>query len=140
MGKTPPGCARTGPAPRRLVQQGAERVHAPATHFGLGPRAAARWGGRAPTEAAVRGPEPASAVLTPAEEAAIVSLRQYPGACLSAPRAGVPPLRRPALHRRFRRHGLGRLPPDGAAAGTPEARFRGCPPRVPLRGRAEKAW
>ena len=41
------------------------------------------------------------------------------GACLSAPRAGVPPLRRPALHCRFRRHGLGRLSPDGGGRLAP---------------------
>ena len=49
------------------------------------------------------------------------------GACLSAPRAGVPHRRRPALHRRFRRHGLGRVPPDGGRPAPPRPGSGGAP-------------
>ncbi len=76
MGKIPHGCARTTPATRLLIQQSTESLQTLATRFGVDPKTVAKWRGRTTTEEAVRGPKPASSVLTPAAEAAIVLFRQ----------------------------------------------------------------
>ena len=76
MGEIPHGCATTTPATRRLIQQSAAGVQTLATRLGLNPKTARKWHRRTGTEEATRGPKPASTVLSPAEEAAIVLFRQ----------------------------------------------------------------
>ncbi|GAA3999629.1 hypothetical protein GCM10022408_08270 [Hymenobacter fastidiosus] len=79
----------------------------------------------------MRGPKPASTVLTPVEEAAIVLFRQQTllplDDCLYALQEAIPHLSRSALHRCLQRHGISRLPPDEAASPAPKARFKDYP-------------
>ena len=91
----------------------------------------AKWRSRTTTEEAVRGPKPASTVLTPAEEAAIVLFRQQTllplDDCLYALQQAIPHLSRSALHRCFQRHGISRLPPSKAATDAKKAKFKDYP-------------
>ena len=91
----------------------------------------AKWRGRTSTEEAVRGPKPASTVLTPAEEAAIVLFRQKTllplDDCLYALQEAIPSLRRSSLHRCLQRHGISRLPPTEEAGTGKKARFKDYP-------------
>ena len=109
MGKIPHGCATTTPATRRLIQQSTESLQTLATRFGIDPKTVAKWRSRTTTDEAVRGPKPASTVLTPAEEAALVLFRTQTllplDDCLYALQEASPHLRRSALHRCFQRHG-----------------------------------
>ena len=131
MGKLPHGCARTTPATRRLIQQSTESLQKLATRFGIDPKTVAKWRSRTRTAEAVRGPKPASTVLTPAEEAAIVLFRQKTllplDDCLYALQEAIPHLRRSALHRCLHRHGISRLPPDEAASTANTGRFKDYP-------------
>ena len=91
----------------------------------------AKWRSRTTTEEAVRDPKPASTVLTPAEEAAIVLFRKETllplDDCLYALRETIPNLSRSALHRCFQRHGSSRLPPDEADVTAQKAAFKDYP-------------
>lgn len=132
MGKIPHGCATTTPATRRLIQQSTEGVQTLATRLGLNPKTVRKWRRRTSTEEAVRGPKPASTVLKPAEEAAIVLFRQETllplDDCLYALQEVMPHLSRSALHRCFQRHGISRLPPAAEpAAGAKKALFKDYP-------------
>jgi len=126
MGKVLHGCARTTPATRRLIQQSTESLQKLAARFGINPKTVAKWRNRTTTEEAVRGPAPASTVLTPAEEAAIVLFRQQTllplDDCLYALQEAIPNLSRSALHRCFQRHGISRLP--ASEAGAQKAKFK----------------
>ena len=86
----------------------------------------AKWRSRTTTEEAVRGPKPASTVLTPAEEAAIVLFRQQTllplDGCLYPLQDVIPHLSHSALHRYFQRHGISRLPPSKAEGAPPPKR------------------
>ena len=132
MGKLPHGCATTTPATRRLIQQSAEGVQTLATRLGLNPKTVRKWRRRTSTEEAVRGPKPASTVLSPAEEATIVLFRQQTllplDDCLYALQEAIPHLSRSALHRCFQRHDISCLPPaDEPAAGAKKANFKDYP-------------
>ena len=131
MGKIPHGCARTTPATRLLIQQGTESLQKLATRFGVDPKTVATWRGHTTTEEAVRGPKPASTVLTPVEEAAIVLFRQQTllpfDDCLYALQEAIPNLSRSALHRCLQRHGISRLPPGEAGAQPKKAPFKDYP-------------
>ena len=131
MGKVPHGCATTTPATRRLIQQSTESLQKLAKRFGIDPKTVAKWRKRTSTEEAVRGPKPASTVLTPAEEAAIVLFRQQTllplDDCLYALQEAIPHLRRSALHRCLQRHGISCLPPDEAVAGANKKKFKDYP-------------
>ena len=131
MGKIPHGCARTTPATRHLIQQSTESLQKLAARFGIDPKTVAKWRRRTTTEEAVRGPKPASTVLTPAEEAAIVLFRQQTllplDDCLYALQEAIPTLSRSALHRCFQRHGISRLPPGEAVAEAKKAKFKAYP-------------
>ena len=84
--------------------------------FGINPKTVAKWCKRTSTEKAVRGPRPASTVLTPAEEAAIVLFRQQPllplDNWLCALQEAIPQLSRSALHHCFQCHGISCLSPS----------------------------
>ena len=131
MGKVPHGCARTTPATRRLIQQSTESLQTLATRFGIDPKTVAKWRSRTTTEEAVRGPKPASTVLTPAEEAAIVLFRKETllplDDCLYALQEAIPNLRRSSLHRCFQRHSISRLPSEEAGAAIKKAPFKDYP-------------
>ena len=131
MGKIPHGCARTTPATRLLIQQSTESLQKLAVRFGLDPKTVAKWRNRPTTEEAVRGPKPASTVLTPAEEAAIVLFRQQTllplDDCLYALQEAIPTLSRSALHRCLQRHGISRLPPGEEVAEAKKATFKAYP-------------
>ena len=131
MEKLPHGCARTTPATRRLIQQSAESLQKLAARFGIDPKTVAKWRSRTSTEEAVRGPKPASTVLTPVEEAAIVLFRQKTllplDDCLYVLQEAIPHLSRSALHRCLQRHGISRLPPDEAASPAKKVRFKDYP-------------
>ena len=91
----------------------------------------AKWRGRTTTEESVRGPKPASTVLTPAEEAAIVLFRQKTllplDDCLYALQEAIPHLHRSFLHRCLQRHGLSRLLPAQEGEPGKKARFKDYP-------------
>jgi transposase-like protein len=131
MGKIPHGCARTTPATRLLIQQSTESLQKLATRFGIDPKTVAKWRSRTTTEEAVRGPKPASTVLTPTEEAAIILFRQQTllplDDCLYALQEAIPNLSRSALHRCLQRHGISRLPPDEEGAQAKKASFKDYP-------------
>ena len=132
MGKVPHGSATTTPATRRLIQQSTEGIQTLAKRLGLTQGTVRKWRRRTSTEEAVRGPKPASTVLTPVEEAAIVLFRQHTllplDDCLYALQETIPHLSRSALHRCLQRHGISRLPPaDEPATGTRKATFKAYP-------------
>lgn len=132
MGKIPHGCATTTPATRRLIQQSTEGVQTLAKRLGLNEKTVRKWRRRTTTEEAVRGPKPASTVLAPLEEAAIVLFRKEMllplDDCLYALQETIPHLRRSALHRCLQRHGIRCLPPaDAPAEGTKKAAFKSYP-------------
>ena len=131
MGKIPHGCATTTPATRRLIQQSTESLQTLAKRFGIDPKTVAKWRKRTSTDEAVRGPAPASTVLTPAEEAAIVLFRQQTllplDDCLYALQEAIPHLRRSALHRCLQRHGISRLPPSEELDETKKKKFKDYP-------------
>ena len=135
MGKIPHGCATTTPATRRFIQQSTESLQKLAKRFGINEKTVAKWRGRTTTEEAVRGPKPASTVLTPvltpAEEAAIVLFRQQTllplNDCLYTLQEAIPHLSRSALHRCFQRHGISRLPAGEEGSETPKKKFKHYP-------------
>ena len=131
MGKIPYGCATTTLATRRLIQQRTESLQKLAKRFGIDPKTVAKWRSRTTTEEAVRGPKPASAVLTPAEEAAIVLFRQQTllplDDCLYTLQEAIPHLSRSALPRCFQRHGISRLPPSEELGETTKKKFKDYP-------------
>ena len=131
MGKIPHGCARTTPATRLLIQQSTESLQTLATRFGVDPKTVAKWRSRTTTQEAVRGPKPASTVLTRAEEAAIVLFRQQTllplDDCLYALQEAIPALSRSSLHRCFQRHGISRLPPQEEGTPVKKTPFKAYP-------------
>ena len=131
MGKVPHGCATTTPATRRLIQQSTESLQTLAKRFGIDPKTVAKWRSRTSTEEAVRGPKPASTVLTPAEEAACVLFRQQTllplDDCLYTLQEAIPHLSRSALHRCFQRHDISRLPPSDEQGETLKKKFKDYP-------------
>jgi transposase-like protein len=131
MGKVPHGCARTTPATRRLIQQSSESLQTLATRFGIDPKTVAKWRARTTTAESARGPKPASTVLTPAEEAAIVLFRKETllplDDCLYALQEAIPNLKRSSLHRCLHRHGISCLPPSEEEATSKKAKFKAYP-------------
>ena len=77
------------------------------------------------------GPEPASTVLTGAEEAIAVAFRRHTllplDDCLYALQATIPRLSRSALHRCFQRHGISRLPLGEDGQRPPKKKFKDYP-------------
>lgn len=133
MGKVPHGCARTTPATRRLIQQSTESLQTLANRFAIDPKTVAKWRGRPTTEKAMRGPKPASTVLTPAEEAAIVLFRKETllplDDCLYALQQAIPNLKRSSPHRCFQRHGSSCLPPSEPEGTAKKSTFKAYPLR-----------
>ena len=131
MGKIPHGCATTTPATRRLIQQSTESLQKLAKRFGINEKTVAKWRNRTTTEETVRVPKPASTVLTPAEEAAIVLFRQQTllplDDCLYTLQEAIPHLSRSALHRCFQRHGISRLPPSEDGSEPTKKKFKDYP-------------
>ena len=131
MRKIPHGCATTTPATRRFIQQSTESLQKLAKRFGINEKTVAKWRKRTTTEEAVRGPKPASTVLTPAEEAAIVLFRQQTllplDDCLYVLREAIPHLSRSALHRCFQRHGISCLPPSEVVTDAKKAESKDYP-------------
>ena len=109
------GCARTTEAVRLAIQRSQESVRALATRYGVSPTTVQKWRKRSHAGDAVMGPkEIRSSVLTPAEEAAVVSFRRHTllplDDCLYALQPSLPHLTRSSLHRCLQRHGISRLP------------------------------
>ena len=111
------GSARTTPRVRAELQAAQGSTRALAARHGLNPKTAAKWRGRAGTADAPMGPRrPRSTVLSEAEEAIVVESRRRPllplDDVLGCLREAIPTLSRSALHRRWERHGISRLPRD----------------------------
>ena len=109
------GCARTAEAARRAIQHSQKSLRALAEQDGINPETVAKWQKRSFASAAPVGPKQVRAtVLTTAEEAAIVALRNYTllplDDCLSALQTSIPQLTRSSLRRCLQRNGIGRLP------------------------------
>ena len=86
-----------------------------ARRYGVNPKTAAKWKGRASVADQRTGPkDPRSTVLSPEEEAIVVAFRRHTllplDDCLYALQATIPHLTRSSLHRCLRRHGISRLP------------------------------
>jgi transposase InsO family protein len=115
MGQVLHGSARTTEAVRRAIQLRQESVRAAARRYGVSPTTVQKWRKRAKTADAKMGPkEIRSTVLTPEEEAIIVTFRRYTllplDDCLYGLQPTIPHLTRSSLHRCLQRHGISRLP------------------------------
>lgn len=115
MGQILHESARTTAAVRRAIQHSQESLKALAARHGVNEKTAAKWRGRDFVHDAPMGPKkPSSTVLTPEEEAAIVTFRRYTllplEDCLSALQPRIPGLTRSNLHRCLQRHGISRWP------------------------------
>ena len=77
------------------------------------------------------GPEPASTVLTAAQEAIAVAFRRHTllplDDCLYALQATIPQLSRSALHRCFQRYGISRLPLSEEGQSPSKKKFKDYP-------------
>jgi len=77
------------------------------------------------------GAEPASTVLTAAQESIAVVFRRHtllpPDDCLYSLQATIPQLSRSALHRWFQRHGISRLPLSEEGQSPPKEKFKDYP-------------
>ena len=125
------GSARTTQAVRRAIQRCQESLQTLANRHGLDPKAVAKWRKRSTLQDARMGPEPASTVLTGAEEAIAVAFRRHTllplDDCLYALQAPIPRLSRSARHRCFQRHGISRLPPSEDGQRPPKKKFKDYP-------------
>lgn len=131
MGQILHGSARTTTAVRRAIQQSQESLNALAERYGIKPKTVAKWKQRAFAHDAPMGPkEPASTVLTKAEEAMVVAFRQHTllplDDCLYALQSAIPHLSRSSLHRCYQRHGISRLP-DGEGDTSVKKMFKKYP-------------
>jgi transposase InsO family protein len=115
VGQVLHGSARTTEAVRRAIQHSQASQRALARRYGVNPKTAAKWKGRASVADQRTGPkDPRSTVLSPEEEAIVVAVRRHTllplDDCLYALQATIPHLTRSSLHRCLRRHGISRLP------------------------------
>ncbi|MGH6847902.1 MAG: IS481 family transposase, partial [Methylocella sp.] len=97
MGQVTPGCARTAEAVRRAMQHSQKSLNKLAEQYGVNPKTLARRKKRGFANDAPMGPKDMrSAVLTSAEEAAVVAFRKYTllplDDCLFALQASIPHL------------------------------------------------
>jgi transposase/transposase-like protein len=131
MGQVLHGSATTTEAIRRAIQNSQESVRALASRFGINPKTVSKWKNRGSVSDLPTGPKQAkSTVLTPEEEAVIVSFRRYTllplDDCLYALLPTIPNLSRSSLHRCLQRHGIGRLPDVDGNKG-PKKKFKAYP-------------
>src|SRR5918993_4129835 len=78
MGQVLHGSARTTEAVRRAIQRSQESVRALARRYGVSPTTVQKWRKRQTTADAKMGPkEPRSTVLTPEDEAVLVSFCRH---------------------------------------------------------------
>ena len=115
MGQVLHGSAHTTQALRRAIQHSQASLRSLAERYGINPKTVAKWKKRSFTADAPMGPkEPRSTVLTPEEEAAVVTFRRHTllplDDCLYALQATISHLTRSSLHRCLQRHGISRLP------------------------------
>jgi transposase-like protein len=100
---------------RRAIQNSEESIAKLADRYDINPKTVAKWKKRCHIEDAPMGPKKArSTVLTPEEEAMVVSFRRHTllplDDCLYALQATIPHLTRSSLHRCLQRHDISRLP------------------------------
>lgn len=115
MGQVLHGSATTTEAVRRAIQLRQESVRALARRYGVSPTTVQKWRRRQTTADAKMGPKEArSTILTPEEEAIIVTFRRHTllplDDCLYGLQPTIPHLTRSSLHRCLERHGISRLP------------------------------
>lgn len=115
MGQLLHSSARTTEATRRAIQHSQASIASLAAQYDLNSKTVAKWKKRSFVHDAPMGPKAIrSTVLTPEEEALIVSFRRHTllslDDCLYALQATLPHLTRSALHRCLQRHGISRLP------------------------------
>ena len=131
MGQVRHGSARTTAAIRRALQHRQESLQSFATRYRINPKTVAKWRKRPGVRDARMGPEPASTVLTAAQEAIAVAFGRHTllvlDDCLHALQATIPQLSRPALHRCFQRHGISRLPLNEDGQRPPKKKFKDYP-------------
>lgn len=91
----------------------------------------AKWRKRPGVQDARRSPEPASTVLTAAQETIAGAFRRHLllalDECRYARQATIPQLSRPALPRCFQRHGIRRRPLDEDGQRPPKKKSKDCP-------------
>ena len=115
MGQVLHGSARTTEAVRRAIQHSQESLRVLARRYGINPKTVAKWRARASVADQRTGPkDPRSTVLSPEDEAIIVTFRRHTllplDDCLYALQSTLPSLTRSSLHRCLQRHGISRLP------------------------------
>ena len=115
MGQILHGSATTTHAIRAAIQRSKAPLKELAAQYGLNHKTVAKWRKRAFLNDAPMGPKaPRSTVLSPEEEAIVVTFRKHTllplDDCLYALQATVPHLTRSSLHRCLKRHGISRLP------------------------------
>ena len=131
MGQVLRGGATTTTAVRRAVRHGQGSLGVLARRHGVNPKTVAEWRKRGSAAALPTGPKRAgSTALSAGEGAAAVAFRRHaplpPDGCLCALQAAVPRPTRPALHRRFQRHGVPR-PPEVEGAEPDKRKFKAYP-------------
>ena len=115
MGQILHGSATTTHAIRIAIQRSKAPLKELAAQYGLNRKTVTKWRKRAFVSDAPMGPEvPRSTVLSPEEEAIVVTFRKHTllplDDCLYALQATLPNLTRSSLHRCLKRHGISRLP------------------------------
>lgn len=115
MGQVLHGRATTTETVRRTIQSSQASIRTLAQQHGINPKTVAKWKNRDHVTDAVMGPKVThSTVLSPEEEAAIVTFRKHTllplDDCLYALQESIPHLTRSSLHRCLQRHGISRLP------------------------------
>src|SRR4249919_2907545 len=115
MGQVLHGSAKTTHAVRAAIQRSKASIQELSEHYDLNPKTVMKWKKRDFVHDAPMGPKaPRSTVLSPEEEALIVTFRKHTllplDDCLYALQATIPHLTRSSLHRLFQRHDISRLP------------------------------
>jgi transposase InsO family protein len=115
MGQVLHGSATTTEAVRRAIQNSQESLRALSRRYGINQKTVAKWKRRTSLADLPTGPrEPRSTVLSPEQEAIIVTFRRHTllplDDCLYALQPTIPHLTRSSLHRCLQRHGISRLP------------------------------
>lgn len=131
MGQVLHGSATTTEAIRRSIQNSQASLRALSRRYGINQKTVAKWKKRTSLADLPTWPkEPHSTVLSPEQEAIIVTFRRHTllplDDCLYALQPTIPHLTPSSLHRCLQRHGISRLP-DVEGDREPKKKFKSYP-------------